>query len=281
MSDDFILDFALSTDYIHHLSLNNRLHVKAFLVGDQLAVRPLSSKKRSSQSAVMLGMPNQRVAFLFGYGVMVVFSAYPIHDEVRCIELCRPYVLGQQPNEFQTESLEVQLNSASDGFSSSACALTTVTRERLELIAEVMARSLILDKHESVIATRFEQVKPIANSIIQGKIHEDRENLLKYIGLNLLTEHELAGRVEITEKPSLLWDNGSLEPLYFQLMDEFEIVERQNTINRKLEVISRTAQTYLDVSMHQHDLRLEWYIIILIFIEIVLEVYTIFMLSGH
>ena len=60
------------------------------------------------------------------------------------------------------------------------------------------------------------------------------------------------------------------------MVDDLEILERQRTLERKIELISHTAQISLEVLQQLHSYRLEWYIIALIAFEIVLQLYDMF-----
>jgi hypothetical protein len=44
-----------------------------------------------------------------------------------------------------------------------------------------------------------------------------------------------------------LWDRSDLERLYARLEDEYELAERVETLNRKLEVVADTADTFADI----------------------------------
>jgi uncharacterized Rmd1/YagE family protein len=52
-------------------------------------------------------------------------------------------------------------------------------------------------------------------------------------------------------------------------------------LERKLDLISRTAETLLELMQHKRSLRVEWYIVILIVIEILLTLYEIFARMQH
>ncbi len=84
----------------------------------------------------------------------------------------------------------------------------------------------------------------------------------------------------VSDKPELLWDHPTLEGLYLRLEDEFELQERNAALEQKLGLISRTAQTLLDTLNTRHSLRVEWYIVILIVVEIGLTLYELFV-RGH
>jgi required for meiotic nuclear division protein 1 len=92
----------------------------------------------------------------------------------------------------------------------------------------------------------------------------------------LLTQHRMVGRVEIEEKPDVLWDHPELERLYARLEDEYELVERSRAMERKLALINETVGTLIDLVQNQRSVRLEWYIIGLIGIEILLSLYQLF-----
>src|SRR5215472_3847524 len=58
-----------------------------------------------------------------------------------------------------------------------------------------------------------------------------------------------------------------------RLEDEYELVERSRATERKLALISETAGTLIELVHNQRSLRLEWYIIGLIGLELLLSLY--------
>jgi uncharacterized Rmd1/YagE family protein len=52
-------------------------------------------------------------------------------------------------------------------------------------------------------------------------------------------------------------------------------------LERKLQVISNTAETLLDLLQTQQSQRVEWYIVILIVVEIALTLYELFVSGRH
>ena len=88
------------------------------------------------------------------------------------------------------------------------------------------------------------------------------------------------GRVEIAEKPDLVWDNPDLDRLYERLAGEYELRERDLALTRKLDLVSKTSELYLDLIHNRQSLRVEWYIVILILFEIALSLYAMFFAGG-
>jgi len=57
------------------------------------------------------------------------------------------------------------------------------------------------------------------------------------------------------------------------MAEEYELIERHRSLERKLELISKTAETLLGLLQNQRSHRVEWYIVILIVIEVFLTLY--------
>ena len=151
--------------------------------------------------------------------------------------------------------------------------------ERLQVVADIVSKSALLSLYEKRVAAEFDRIEPLAAELDRsGRIPGKTKQLLKYIGSMLLVEQRMVGRAEITEKPEVLWDNPALEGLFVKLEDEFEIRERHAAIERKLRLISNTANTVLELLSSKHSLRVEWYILLLIVFEILLTLYQLFFL---
>jgi len=103
------------------------------------------------------------------------------------------------------------------------------------------------------------------------------KELLRQLGRTLSIQHKIVGRVEIIDKPELLWEAPDLERLYSRLENEYEIRDRHLALERKLGLISSTAETVLELLQHNSTLRVEWYVVILIVVEILLSLYNIFL----
>jgi uncharacterized Rmd1/YagE family protein len=97
--------------------------------------------------------------------------------------------------------------------------------------------------------------------------------MIRLIGASLLVQHRVAERVAVREKPDILWDRPDLERLYARLEDEYELVERAETLGRKLDLIGETATVMTDLIDTERSLRLEAIIVILILFEIVITLY--------
>jgi len=149
--------------------------------------------------------------------------------------------------------------------------------ERLQIVADVLGKSALLSLYERSVANDFDRIEPLAAELDRsGRIRSNSKTLMKMLGSMLLVEQRMVGRAGIDEKPETLWDHTGLEGLFARLEDEFEITDRHSGLERKLNMISQTAHTVLELLSSKHALRVEWYIVMLIILEILLTLYQLF-----
>lgn len=246
------------------LLLGDRLDLKLFKIADCLATTPLTLEVDAEGG----------IAVLFRYGVVVLFGVHSI-DEVRFVETLKPLLT----NAYQTpeiEELEIHCGRSSIGVQSGAVSLDEVSLEKLQVIADALSKNLVLTLYEKKVAGEFDKIEPLAQELAtHGKVSADSRKLLSKIGSMLLIEHRMVGRAEIGDKPETLWNFPQLEGLYASLEDEFELKERQSALDRKLGLISDTAQTLADVWDNKQLHKLEWYVIGLILFEIVISLFEL------
>jgi required for meiotic nuclear division protein 1 len=244
------------------LLLGDRLDLKLFKIADCLATTPLTLEVDAEGG----------IAVLFRYGVVVFFGVKGL-DEVRFVESLKPLLTNAYATP-EIEELEIHTGMDSIGVQSGAVSLDEVSLEKLQVVADALSKNLVLTLYEKKVAGEFDKIEPLAQELASyGKVSGGSKQLLSKIGHMLLIEHRMVGRAEIGDKPETLWNFPLLEGLYASLEDEFELIERQSALDRKLGLISDTAQTLADVWDNKQLHKLEWYVIGLILFEIVLNLY--------
>lgn len=248
------------------LFLGQRLELRQFRHTQTLSVLPLT---------VTAGVSG--CAMLFRYGTVVLMGLSSV-EEMSLLSELEPLVI-EPFAEVEEERISLELTSTDkEGIDASTIYLKDFDLDRLQLVANILAKSVVLAHYEKSIAASFDRVEPLATSMKErGRGQRGAKDLVKYIGDILFIQGKMVGRVEVTEKPELLWEHPELERLYLRLEDEFELHERHVALERKLELISRTAVTLLDLLQTNRSLRVEWYIVILIVLEILLTLYDKFL----
>ncbi|MBA3902600.1 MAG: hypothetical protein C0522_02840 [Rhodocyclaceae bacterium] len=249
---------------------------RAVLVGERIDLRTWGGVNSLATSPLAVEVQDGGVAVLFRYGVVVFFDVAPM-EELGFLDKLRPYVVRPYDHP-ETEEVDVAVNpEARDGVRPGGIAFEACSMERLQLVADILSKSVLLALYEARVSGEFDRVEPLAMELEQkGRIPGQERALLKDIGAMLLIEQRMVGRAEISEKPEILWDHPGLEGLFVRLQDEFEIRERHQALERKLNLLSHTAQSILELLSSRHALRVEWYIVILIVFEILLSLYEMF-----
>lgn len=266
-----------SASYLFPPEGRTEVYVGAYFLGRRIDVRALPAERRLSSSPVTLRVGLNGCVVVFRYGA-VVFVDVPKHETDEFLTQVRPLV--SNPIELPIIE-EVYLHvdrSGPEGPEDGSVRLNEATLEKYQLVAEVLAKSVILEHYEQGVTRELDQVEPLAVRLREtGRYRYKGRELLKHIGGTLLSLQNLLGRVEMSEKPDLLWDRPDLERFYRRLAEEYEIRERQIALERKMQLISRTAEAVLNLLQARRSLRVEWYIVLLIVFEIVLTLYQMFL----
>lgn len=252
------------------------IRVHALYIGTRIAIRALEKRDLATMSPLTIDAGAGGCAVIFRYGVVVLFNLTP-EEETAFIETLRPYI-GSPRAEPELEEVEIRVEpKRGDTIQGDLIYLNSLSMQHLHLVAEVMAKSVVLDYYENRMGRSFELIEPFALRLMKAPLRWIRSrDLLRHIGEVLIHQQEIVGRIEIGEKPELLWDHPELERLYARLESEFEIRERHLALERKQSLIARTAETVLDILQTRRSIRLEWYIVILIVVEILFTIYELF-----
>jgi len=246
---------------------------RALLIAARLELRNWPEHDTLARAPLTVRVGERGVAVLFRHGVAVLFGVPAEAEQALCERLAA--LAEHRYRALESEEIEIRVEEGRvEGLLENALVLHSAGVERLQLIADVLSKSLLLAHYETRLAGDFDRIEPLALELgRKGSIRGGTREHLKRIGSLLLMEHRMVGRAEIGDKPELLWEHPRLERLHSLLEDEFEIRERLAALDRKLELAARTERTLVELISTRHALRVEWYIVALIVLEILLTLY--------
>jgi uncharacterized Rmd1/YagE family protein len=254
--------------------------VRALLLGERLDTRALERDKPLGVAPLTVAIPGAipggGVAVLFRYGAVVLFGPAAAAMD-KFVASLMPWVTAALPLP-ERDDARILIRPELDQHVDSAgnIVLRERTTERLQLVADILAKGLVLSYYETRIAEIFDGIEPLAAMLREkGRAGARGKELLRQIGDVLLIQQKMVGRVETDEKPELLWEHPELERLYMRLAEEYELRDRDRALDRKLDVISRTVETLLGLVQTRSSLRVEWYIVLLIVAELLLTTYPL------
>ena len=259
-----------------------RVSVHAALIAERFDLRALHPGQQLSSAPATLPIGTDGLAVVFRYGAVVLFNLDATEEAAAERQLLAIATAPIDEPEQERSELRCSANGSERVGADGVIQVRKATLERLVVVADVLAKSVVLAFYENRVARVFDRIEPVARDLGRRSFRRERSmrNLLDHIGDVLLTQHRMVGRVEVTERPDLLWDHPELERLYDRLADVYELAERDRALTRKLDLIAQTAGTSLGLVQARRSLRVEWYIVILIVVDIVLGLIEKFFGSG-
>src|SRR6266566_3644264 len=234
-----------------------RRKARAILLGDRIDTSGLEQTDVLATAPLTFRAGKDGVVTVLRYGVAVLFDLSVLEED-------------------ETAIIQISPDKDEQILPGGPIQLRAITPEHMIVIADALAKSVVLARDEREVSSVIEVIEPFARQLAEkGRTPGGRPAILKYIGNALLVQHRVSGRVAVAEKPDVVWDRPDLERLSARLQDEYELKERAEALSRKLSVISDTAEMLTDMIDTQRSLRLEIIIVLLILFEIVITAYQI------
>ena len=251
---------------------------RALLLGARLDLRAWPEAEILARMPLTVQLPGGGAAVLFRYGVAVLFGVAPEAEKALRERLAPLMEHRYRSPEVEEVEVRVDAGGAEGPQKEGALVVHSASLERLQLVADALSKSLLLGHYETRLATDFDRIEPLALQLERrGRIRGGTRDHLKRVGALLLIEHRMLGRAEIGDKPELLWEHPELERLYALLEAEYELSERLDALEKKLDLADRTVRTLVELLNAKHALRVEWMIVALIVLEILLTLYDLWL----
>jgi uncharacterized Rmd1/YagE family protein len=249
------------------------IRVHALLLGERLSRAALDADGAVTTAPLSFKVGDEGLVVLFRYGAAVLFGL----DEAAEAEVLRGLASRMtgpvEAQEDETALVLVRPGEEEHIAPTGAIHLRVATPDHLLIVADALAKSVALARDERQVAAVFDAIEPFAIELAaRGRPPGGRGAIRRMIGRALLVQHHVSGRVAVREKPDILWDRRDLERLYGRLEDDYELIERAETLDRKLAFISTAASALIELKDADRSLRLEVIIILLILAEVALAV---------
>lgn len=254
---------------------------KAMLLGQRIEVRGFEPPQTVTKNPLSFRVGGG-LATIYRFGAVVFIGVTPEAQEEVIASLRERVVELSEPAEIESLALAGDARGEDAIAASGRLSLVDTSDERLLIVADVLAKSVALADDERYMRKVFEQIEPFTQNLAAtGGTALSSNRMRQLLGESLVAQTRMVGRVEVQEKPDLLWDRPDLQRLYARLADEYELDDRARALARKLKVIEETARTLADHTDSRRMLRLEVAIVALIAFEIMLSLYTMATGATH
>jgi uncharacterized Rmd1/YagE family protein len=258
-----------------------RTTARALLLGDRIDVAGLERADAISTLPLAFHVGQNGKVALYRFGVAVMVGLTPLEEEDVLARL-KDRVVGARLRK-EDEIAILLIGEAEDRIAPGGqIALRDLSNERFLVFSDALAKSVALGRDEREVNSVFDKVEPLANVLGKhGRPMRDRREMLRLIGQALGVQHRVSGRVAVEDKPDVLWDRPDLERLYARLEDEYELKERGQTLQRKLDVIVETVRVLTDIIDADRSSFMEAAIVLMILAELGLSLFQIVFFRGH
>jgi uncharacterized Rmd1/YagE family protein len=152
-----------------------------------------------------------------------------------------------------------------------------VDRRLAELVALVVAQSAAMEYYEEDVDLVLVRLKDMSEKLAQtGKLTAGTRELLKFIGAGMSTHNQVVFTLALLDTPQLAWEEETLDRIYTSLRTQFEIADRFRALDLKLRMIQDNFELFVELTQERRNYRLEMAVAILVFVEVVLFVYELF-----
>ncbi len=255
---------------------------RALLLGDRIEIGGLERADAISAAPLAFHVGQAGRVALYRYGVAVMVGLSPLEEEDVLLKLKDRIIGARLRKEDEIAILTIGGEGEDRITPGGPIALKDLSDARFLVFADALAKSVALGRDEREVNGVFDKVEPLAATLaLHGRPMRDRREMLRLIGQALQVQHRVSGRVAVEDKPDVLWDRPDLERLYARLEDEYELKERGQTLQRKLDVIVETVRALTDIIDADRSSRMEFTIVLLILAELGISLFQIFFLHGH
>jgi uncharacterized Rmd1/YagE family protein len=269
-----MIDASLS---LHQPTATARLTARALPVGERIDTAGLERSDVISTAPLAFRIGPAGYCVLFRYGVIVLIGLSPLEEDDVVRGLGTRIVGRFARTEDETAVIEIDPKHDEQVAPGGPITVHDLSPPRLLVIADALAKNVALTRDEHEVSKVLELIEPFAAELARsGRSPSNRRQMLRTIGQALLVQHRMSGRVEVEEKPDVLWDNPQVERLYARLVDEYELKERAAALARKLRVIDETTHALTDIMDTARSMRLEATIVALIVVEVLIAFYELF-----
>lgn len=210
----------------------------------------------------------QGYVFVLNYGVVVFAN---VDDEQRSafISLLTKYCINHLENHLQEDFIIEKKEISQPEFSYNSLSVNEINNDVIRIVMLQVAQSLALDFYQEGAQQLFENSVNLTNQLeTHGRLKISKRKLLKFIGKTLNTKNRIIDNLYIYDTPSVVWEDEFLGKVNDGLTKTFDISIRFKELEYMLKRVENNLSVFVELTNAEESKRLEWVVIVLIFIEI-------------
>ncbi|GET86963.1 hypothetical protein, conserved [Leishmania tarentolae] len=139
--------------------------------------------------------------------------------------------------------------------------------------SHALAQSAKIDYIELQVHELTDSCSPLPRELREkGAVSITERRLLQLRGEVLSYRLMLKSGSDLLDEPDFFWENSYLKPVFQATKEEYEISERVEALDNKLDAANEILSMLAEDFSQRHGARLEWIVIWLVFVEVVIGV---------
>jgi required for meiotic nuclear division protein 1 len=168
-----------------------------------------------------------------------------------------------------TKEYHVEPDTTETKFGFNKAGMTYADIESMRLIMLNVAQSVALDYYFQQARILLEETnKHILVLENKGKLGISDINLKKFIGKTLNLKNQIIENLHIFDSVPETWQNENLNQIDIGMKAALNMEKRSDNIHEELKIVREHLELFSDLMHHSASMKLEWIIIVLVFIEV-------------
>lgn len=223
-------------------------------------------------------VPNEASVHVFAFGSVVFLNFKPeqMEEFITYLKTIEPDI---EPSKYQTYQDDYELRICPEVEPELSDEYVNVPTEELfysELVSTVIAKSVALEKTEAQMQTILDKLEGMIERLEKGNLRISHKQLAKTTSQILRLNYNTINYIMILDKPDITWLNSDAEAFYDQLSQFFELTDRYEIMQNKLNIINGVKEGFSTISSSMRGLILEWIVVILILVEVIIMLIDLF-----
>lgn len=149
--------------------------------------------------------------------------------------------------------------------------LPAVGIEEIEIVSRILAQSVALDYVEDLADEMLTNVENMNSQLEKtGRFFKGEKAILQLFAQNNSIIQFVVSKLSLLDKPEITWEKTSLETLFLQLADMYELSPRFRSMEYKINFVRDNSEFALSTLQTSRATFVEILIVILILVEILL-----------
>jgi uncharacterized Rmd1/YagE family protein len=235
-------------------------------------IAPAFPEARVSALELYVPVPPDGAMYVFPFGAVVMLDVPP---ERRDVEMAR---LRAAMPKLTTQVLREDYSVVEDpdgpiGISGGMLRVDQLTRPRAGIVALTVAQSAAMEYYERIVETMFARASQFIERLEKrGTVPFRIRPMHRFIGEAIVTRIEVVTVLHLLDKPEGTWEDAAMDRIYNDLRDEFDLADRYQALEAKMESIQESLELLLDVARDRRLVLLELVVVLLILLEVILGV---------